>query len=173
MWMRKWQSLQLIIATNFRRKRQTVWNLVTQKTMNLAHCEREDHLMDFVGGDAAVTPDLAPVTVIININIIIIIIIITFWGEKDIMFLVFCCKVLNTKKTNQHKNVKWYFGRKRSCQPDIMFLISFLILFFLFLNFFFVLQIRKDCSVFCDSGHKYNACISCICVFLCDLFSYF
>lgn len=45
--------------------------------------------MDFVEGDVAVTPHLAPVTVIININIILIIIIITFWGEKDIMFLVF------------------------------------------------------------------------------------
>lgn len=62
------------------------------------------------------------------------------------MFLVFCCKVLNTKKTNQHKNVKWYFGRwqkKRSCPPNIMFLISFLI----FLSFFF-LRMKKDCSVF-------------------------
>ncbi len=46
--------------------------------MNWAHCESEDRLMDFVEGDVAVTPHLAPVAVIIHINIILIIIVITF-----------------------------------------------------------------------------------------------
>lgn len=111
----------LIIATNFWLVRQTIWIFVTQNHELIS-------LREGGSSDVAVTPHLAPVAVIIHINIIIIIVI-TFWGEKGIMFLVFCCKVLNTKKTNQH-NVKWYLGRKRSCQPNIMFLISFFIFIF-------------------------------------------
>lgn len=76
------------------------------------------------------------------------------------ILVFFCCKVLNTKKTNQHENVEIFLktDRKRSCQHNIMHYR-----FVLLSNrkrFRFVIAVIVWCLYLC------------LCV-LCDSFSYF